>query len=359
MDVAAHEAPRRILIVKPSSLGDVVHALPALAGLRRAYPQAHIAWLLSTSFAPLLDGHPLLNEVIRFDRRRYGRMLRSLGALRDFWRFVRDLRRRHFDLVLDLQGLFRSGFLTWATGTANRVGFADARELGWLFYNRRVVGPAGDAHAVEKNLCLARALGLPVDPPEFPLALNTTEHDATRRLLSELADRPIEHFIALVVGARWDSKRWRAARLAALVNALAQEGLPPVVLLGAPDDRAFADQITAHISVPVVDAVGRTTLRQLCAALSLADLVICHDSGPMHVAAALSKPIVAIFGPTNPARTGPFCNTARVVSLGLSCAPCYERTCPLQHHNCMAALDAELVLRHVRDALATAASPSG
>ncbi|MCK4341288.1 MAG: lipopolysaccharide heptosyltransferase I [Phycisphaerae bacterium] len=338
---------QRILIIKPSSLGDIVHALPILAGLRAGYPGAHIAWLVGKSFAPFLAGHPLLDEVIPFDRRHYGRMLRSPRALADFWRFVRELRRRRFDLVLDLQGLFRSGFLARASGAPRRIGFADAREFAPAFYSRRVRGSRKNCHAVEINLRLARSLGLHVDPPLFPLGLRDDELRDTRNLITEAARMRLERFTAVLLGARWESKRWPADRLAGLIDKMHAEGLPACVLLGSPDDRVFAEEVRAGCGAPIVDLVGRTSLRELTAAIALADLVVSHDSGPLHIAAALDKPLVALFGPTNPARTGPYCKSARVVSLPLECVPCYRRQCPLGHHKCMQQLDVEAVFQNV------------
>jgi heptosyltransferase I len=368
---APSAAPQRILLVKPSSLGDVVHALPVLAGLRAAYPRAHIAWLLARPFVALLDGHPLLDEVIPFDRGHYGRMLRSPRSALAFARFLRDLRRRRFDLVIDLQGLFRSGFLALATGAPRRIGFAAARELAPLFYTQRVTcrpsPPAGDMHAIDRNLAVARALGLPVDPPRFPLALRPAELDALRARLTAAAGGPLAHFVAVIPGARWETKRWGADRLAAVLDQLHAEGFPPVVLLGGPDDAGFAAEILAHASPAtagaartpaIISLVGQTTLRELAAAIALADLVLCHDSGPMHIAAALGKPLTAIFGPTNPSRTGPYSDTARVVQLPLGCVPCYRRRCPLGHHACLQRLDVETVLRNVRETrTAHAATP--
>lgn len=345
---------QRILIIKPSSLGDIVHALPVLAGLRAAYPDAHIAWLAGLSFAPLLEGHPLLDEVIPFDRRRYGQMLQSPRILTDFLRFVRQLRRRRFDLVLDLQGLARSGFLSLASGARRRVGFAHARELACVFYSHRVRCERTDQHAVDKNLRLARTLGLPVDPPIFPLGLRSEELAAAGQLIGEAAGRPLDRFTAVVPGARWETKRWPAGRLAELIDRMHTEGLPPSVILGAPADQAFANQVASACRAPLVNLVGRTSLRDLSAAIALADLIVCHDSGPMHLAAALGKPLVAIFGPTNPARTGPYSDAAQVVSLPLPCAPCYRRECPLGHQDCLRKLDVDTVLSKVRETWACA-----
>jgi lipopolysaccharide heptosyltransferase II len=345
-------AARRILLIKPSSLGDIIHALPMLAGLRQAYPQAHIAWLVGAAFAPLLAGHPLIDELIPFDRRAYGQMLRRPRHLLAFGRFVRSLRRRRFDMVIDLQGLVRSGFLAWASGAPRRVGFADAREFAWLFYTHRVRPRACSSfataprvlHAVDKNLAVARTLGLPVDPPQFPLALRAAELTAARQRLTGLAGRPLPRFIAVVPGARWPTKQWSIQGHAAVLDQLAREGHPPAVLLGGPEDRALADAICAACATAPLDLVGRTSLRELCAILALADLVLCQDSGPMHIAAALSRPLVAIFGPTDPQRTGPYSAAAQVVRLRLPCMPCYARRCPLGHHACLAELEPAAVV---------------
>jgi lipopolysaccharide heptosyltransferase II len=369
--------PRRILLIKPSSLGDIVHALPVLAGLRDAYPDAHIAWLVGSSFAPLLADHPLLDEVITFDRHGYGKMLKNWRSLAEFAHFCVGLRRRRFDLVIDLQGLFRSGFFALVTGARQRIGFAEARELAPLLYSRRVRGTISrestrlfrsastlpqplperegglDSHAVERNLTLAGALGLPVEPALFPLGLRADELATARARLAQAAGEPLTEFVAVLPGTRWESKRWPAERLAELIDRLHADGLPRCVLLGAPDERSFSDPVRAAAHTPTVDLVGRTSLRELTALLALASLVICHDSGPMHIAAALHKPLVAIFGPTNPVRTGPYSDSARVVALPLECAPCYRRRCLLGHHNCMQSLQVDTVAQQVREVWAT------
>jgi lipopolysaccharide heptosyltransferase I len=341
-------APQRILIIKPSSLGDIVHALPVLAGLRARWPGAHIAWLVGKTFAPLLEGHALLDELIVFDRKHYGRMLRSPRSLLDFHRFVRGLRERRFDLVVDLQGLFRSGYLAWRTGARRRVGFAEARELAPLFYTERVAGSRKEQHAVALNLGVARALDLPVEPAVFPLGLGEEELAGARRLVAAAAGRRLEAFTAVIPGARWASKCWPAAQWAALVRGLDEAGLPGAVLLGGPDDREVAEQIVRSGGQPAADLVGRTSLRMLASVIACAQVVVCNDSGPMHIAAALGRPLVAVFGPTNPDRTGPYCGGARVVAKSLPCVPCYRRACPLGHHACMRELEAEAVLAHVR-----------
>ncbi len=346
--------PRRVLIIKPSSLGDVVHALPVLDALRRAWPQAKISWLIAAPFAPLLEGHPQLDELIVFDRRRYGRMLRSLAAMRDFCRFVLHLRRRKFDLVIDLQGLFRSGFLAWTSGAAQRIGFAAARELAWIFYTQRVRCADERGHAVARNLAVADlaceggaagSANASVEAPRVQLPIRPADSASARRKLDAAAGRTLDAYVAVLPGARWESKLWSAAQWCELIDALDADGGPPVVLLGAPDDAPLADAIAAACRTAPVNLVGRTTLPELVALLAAAQHVYCLDSGPMHIAAALGTPLTAIFGPTDPRRTGPWSDRARVVALPLPCAPCLRRRCPLGHHDCMRTLPAEQVLR--------------
>lgn len=342
-------APLRILIIKPSSLGDIVHALPVLAAVRRSYPSAHIAWLVGANFEALLRSHPLIDETIPFDRAHYGKMWRSWRAFADFWRLVRDLRRRKFDLVIDLQGLIRSGLMAYFSGARQRVGFAAAREFAWLFYSRRVRIPSSVKHAVEHNLHLAREVGLTIEPVDFPLAITDAERDRARQLLESAADnRPVPRITAIVIGARWSSKIWPADRFTELIDRLHLEGEVRCVLLGAPSDRTISDEIIKRAGRPPLDLVGRTNLRELTALLELAERVICLDSGPMHIAAALGKPVVAIFGPTNAAKTGPYSPLATVVSKPLACSPCYRRNCPLGHHACMKELTVADLLSQVR-----------
>lgn len=346
------EPPQRILLIKPSSLGDIVHALPVLAAVRRQWPQAHIAWLAGSTFAPVLAGHPLLDEVIPFDRARFGRMWRSVSAAREFLRFVRALRARRFDLVIDLQGLLRSALLARMCGARHVIGFADAREGGWLLYNTRVPVPPGEQHAVEKLGAVCAALGIPFNASQFPLGLHAEELEAARRKLRASGLAPGAEFIAALPGARWNSKLWPEQSFAELLDRLAETGAPPVVMLGAPDEHARAAEIAMRSAAPPLNLVGKTSLRELAAILALARAVVSQDSGPMHVAAALDRPLIALFGPTNPVRTGPWSQRARVIQLPLACSPCYRRECPLGHHDCLRTLDAARVVDAVRESLA-------
>lgn len=321
--IALPSDPQRLLIIKPSAIGDVVHTLPVLNLLRRRWPAAHIAWLVTPACAGLLEEHPLLDEVILFERRRLAHSWRNPAALGELMSLTRDLRRRAFDLVIDLQGLFRSGWLTLMTRAPVRVGFANAREGAWLAYTHRIEVGSPEQHAIERYLRVAEALGCGREPVEFTFA--TT--DADRAYVGDML-RDVGPYAVLLPGANWPTKRWPIENFAALVSPLRERfGLQTIVAGGA-------DVIELARHIPGARSVaGKTSLRELTALLAGAELVIANDSGPMHIASALGRPLVALFGPTNPVRTGPFRRDDAVLRLDIPCSPCYSRTC--SHQSCL------------------------
>lgn len=344
-DLAQREF-HRILIIKPSSPGDILHALPVLHALRRRYPSAHIAWLVATTFVDLIEVDPALSEVIPFDRKRFGRLGRSLSVTADFLSFVRQLRGRRFDLVVDLQGLFRSGFLAMASGASVRIGFADARELAPAFYSHRIPrGVDRDVHAVDKNLGVARLLNLNGAPPDVRLTLTAEDRAAAAQLLATVGVAEGERFAALVPGTRWETKCWPAERFGELAEKLSEQCSVKSVLIGGKDDEPLAATAIRTAHNRAANLCGRTTLRQVAAVIERAAIVVTADSTPMHMAAALGRPLVALFGPTNPSRTGPYGRMDDVLRLPLNCSPCYFRKlsqCPYGLR-CMKDLSVEAV----------------
>ncbi len=340
----------RILLVKPSSLGDVVHALPVLHGLRRRFPSATIDWLIASSLASLLRGHPDVSHVLEFDRRKYGRLGVNLGATRDFLRFVGQLRAKQYDLVIDLQGLFRSGFLTWMTRAPVRVGFADAREAAWAFYNRRIPTNGGATHAVDHNYQVAKVLGFEHIPVRFHLALSQADRSEALALLAE--DEPRRGnagIVAIAPGARWETKRWIPERFAAVINALHAGAAVRCVLVGGPSEAALCEQIGQACRAAPLNLAGRTSLVHLAAVLERCDVVLCHDSGVMHLAVALERPLVCLTGPTDPRRTGPYRRLDDVLREDLPCSPCFlRRLSQCEYgHRCMQDLKAEVVVKSI------------
>lgn len=357
--------PQRILIIKPSSLGDVTHALPVLNLVRNRWPAARISWLVAPACAGLLEGLKTLDEVIVFERRRFGTAWRNPAAGLDLIRFKRDLKRRGFDLVIDLQGLFRSGWLAWQTGAPVRIGFANAREFAPLFYTHRVPIDSLEIHAVDRYLQVAKALGCEDHPVEFHFPVTDEHRLYVDSLLSGNAGTSLtpvsQHwqdarvtiespratgglstsavpYAVLLPGANWLTKRWPAENFEALVAPLRDRFGLTSVLAGGPDVADLASRIPSAINL-----IGQTNLPQLVALLQRAALVIANDSGPMHIAAALGRPLVTLFGPTNPIRTGPYNRPHSVVRVNIYCSPCYSRRC--SHQSCMRWLAEDSVLK--------------
>jgi lipopolysaccharide heptosyltransferase I len=307
--------------VKLSSLGDVIHALPTLEALREAHPRGHLTWLVEAAAAPLLLGHPALDEVWAVPRVRLGQQLRG-DDLRSLARLVRRVRAQDFDLVLDLQGLLKSALWVALARSPRKVGYNGTREGSYLVLTERVPPYNPDAHAVWRYLNLAHYLGAAPGPPRFRLG---SAVPGASQILADLGSRPVA---VLHPGARWVSKLWPAAAWARLAEWLSREKGLYVVLTGSGADQELAGAILAETATPVHNLAGRTTLAELAALLKQATLAVTTDTGPMHLAAALGTRVVALFGPTAPWRTGPFGLGHQVVRLGLDCSPCFKRRCP-------------------------------
>jgi lipopolysaccharide heptosyltransferase II len=287
----------------------------------------------------LLEGHPQLDEIILFDRHRYGRGWRNPKILGQLWKMTRELRRQEFDLAIDLQGLFRSGWLTWQTRAPVRVGFANAREMAWLGYTHRIPVATMDQHAIERYLSVMESLGCGRGPVEFVFATNDADRQAAANLLGG-----VERYALLFPGTNWPTKRWPVENFAALVRPIEQRLGLKCVAAGSEKEHALAEQVGASINL-----AGKTTLRQTTALIERASLVITNDSGPMHIAAALRRPMVALFGPTNPVRTGPYGSEYSVLRVDIPCSPCYSRKC--SHQSCLRWLKSEEVLRAAERAM--------
>lgn len=341
----------RILLIKPSSPGDIIHALPVLHGLRVRYPSARIDWLVATPFADLIAADPALDEVVLFDRRRFGRIGRSVRITGEFMSFVHGLRARKYDLVIDLQGLFRSGFMAFATGARERIGVSTPRELAWMFYTHRLPALGPDAHAADRNYAVAGMLGFAQTPMDFSLTITDGDRTAVGRLLDTAGGETDAPCVVMAPATRWQTKCWPAARYGQLAAALRRRHRARTILVGGAADRPLGDEAVRASEGTATNVCGKTSLRQLAALIERADVVVTGDSTPMHIAAALDRPMVALFGPTHAGRTGPHGRLADVLSSNLECSPCYLRRlrqCP-HEHACMT----ELTVSTVAEAVAT------
>jgi len=313
--------PGHICVVKPSSLGDIAHALPILPALRRLFPNARVAWVVNRAFRDLLEGHPDLDEVIAYDRGRSGV---STKGIVQTTHLCGRLRARRFDLTIDLQGLLRSGLMTAATRAGVRVGLADAREGASWFYTHRVDAPRKGLHAVDRVLRVAQALGLPDPEPSFHLPISERDHAWAEEAL---ADVPRPRLI-LNLGARWLTKRWPPEHFAEVARrAVAQFGAG-LVAVGSGDDRDLAALLRDRMgTTPVLDLCGRTTLLQLAALARQSELFLSNDTGPLHVAAAAGARVIGLYTCTDPRLTGPYGPLASSVKSCVWCAPSFLKTC--------------------------------
>jgi heptosyltransferase I len=312
----------RILLVKLSSLGDVIHALPTLEALRSLYPQGHITWLVEEVHAPVLAGHSALDEVWPTPRLRLAKG--GFGVnLRTGLKIARRVREQPFDLVIDLQGLLKSAVWVALARSDKKLGYDRTRELSYLALTERLTPFDPEAHAVWRYLNVARSLGASPALPRFRLGLPRP------RNVSSLVPLNIGQPLAVLhPGARWPTKLWPVAHWARLADWLARERGFQVLITGSPGDRELAENIIAQTATPPLNLAGRTSLAELAAVLHQARLAVTTDTGPMHLAAALGTPVAALFGPTAPWRTGPFGAGHEVVRLTLPCSPCFQRHCP-------------------------------
>ena len=314
---------RRVLLIKPSALGDVVQALPVLTALRRRYPVAHITWLINRNLEPLLLGHPDLDATLPFDRGAARGGL--LPAARAYARTVRAVRAGRFDLVVDLQGLLRSALFALASRAPRRVGLSSAREgAAWSYTDVVRVADFDALHAVDRYWLVAEALGVGGGLKEFRFPLFAEERSWAANLLRE-SPRP---WLAFGVGARWLTKRWPPEHFAALARQAQRRFGGTAVFVGAADEAALARAAAGRLEGPWLDVSGRTTLPQLAALLGTADVTVANDTGPLHLAAALGRPVVAPYTCTKVALNGPFGRAANTVETRLPCGGSYLTRCP-------------------------------
>jgi heptosyltransferase I len=328
--LAEYEA-RRVVLIKPSALGDILNTLPVLTALRRRFPEAHITWVVNRGYQPLLEGHSDLDATLPFDRAatRGG----WFATARTYGRFFRRLRDEQFDLVLDLQGLFRSALMTLATGAVRRVGLSTAREGATWFYTDVVrVADFNAVHAVDRYWLVAEALGAGGRPKEFRVPIP----EAARRWAAEVLEPHARPWIVLAAGSRWQTKRWPAEHFASLVGRAQRHYGGSVLFVGGGDETELAQAAGRALPGAWHDLTGQTTLPQLAALLARADVVVANDTGPLHLAAALGRPVVAPYTCTSVRLNGPYGAEEGAVETRVWCQGSYRKRC--NRLDCMAEL---------------------
>jgi lipopolysaccharide heptosyltransferase II len=340
-------APRtpaeRVLIVLFGAIGDVVRALPLARRLRNAFPRARITWAVEPMAAPLLEEHPAIDEAIVFRR--------PEGAPA-FLRFLGDVRRRRFDLVIDLQRHLKSGVVSFATRAPVRIGFhrANSKEGNWVFNTEHVPPQPRWSSKLGQYLAFARHLDIEDESIDFGLRLRGDEE----RRVDELLGRVTGRFAAAFVGSSWESRWWWPEATAEVAEALAARHGLETVLLGAPSETELARQVSARSPAATHDLSGLTTLRDLIGIFRRATVAFGPDSGPMHLAAAVGRPVVSLWGATSPFRSAPHGSEHLALVGHVACHPCYLRRCPVDRP-CMREIKPAAVLARIEHALADVA----
>ena len=330
----------RVLVIKPSSLGDVIHALPAVRLLRQRLGASleRLTWVVNDSFRPLLELAPDVDRIVSFPRRE----IWHRGVVR---RFVSVLQEEPYDVAIDFQGLLRSGLMAHFSHAPRRVGFANGRELSPWFYTERVPVPRR-MHAVERNLELVAA-AFPASGPsgsgrawDYPAGALLDMPSARREAARALLDEPAPGTPVLAVGhsSRWHSKNWSVGFFGAVLDEIAaRRPETRIWLLGAPDERERGERVRAACRVArPLNLSGASDMPGLAALLSESGALLTNDSGPMHLAAALAVPVVALFGATDPELTGPYGEPGlhRVFRSVCPKSPCFRHDCPFGEERC-------------------------
>jgi heptosyltransferase-1 len=337
-----------ILIVKLSAIGDVLHTLPAVNAIRKHYSNARITWLVEEEAADLIAGHPALDRVIVSRRKRWAKTILRKGCLKSIkesYRFIRELRNTTYDLIIDFHGLLKSGLLIGLAKGKRKVGFGkgmEHAEYSYLFLNERVPAVDMDTHALTRNMMLIRALGISADEIAYRLPIGERERRMAGELLVRCGDEGSKPLVAINPVAKWATKLWSNAKFAELADRLIEEHDALVVFTGSHSDREVVDRIGSRMRHKAANLAGETNLKTLAALYEGTRVVVATDTGPMHLAAAVGTPVVALFGPTAPWRTGPFGSGHQVIRVGLDCSPCFKRQCPTIE--CMEEISVEQVL---------------
>lgn len=344
----------RILIVKLSSIGDVVHAMPVAVALKAARPSVRITWAIERWTAPLIAGHPAVDRIVVFPP-----MMRWPRRPRAWWREyrsgVRALREESYDLALDLQGLAKSAIITWLSRAPMRLARAGQRE-GAHLVSRSVPLPATPGHAIDEYLHVVRTMGAANGEAEFHLRPSPVARARVDDLLARGSIQPESPLVVVnpSTAQRW--KEWPGERWSAVIRHLSDLGT--VVMMGTAAQRRAHAAIAQTVGAAVVDITGQTSLEDVIALLDRADVHVAADTGTVHIAAALGTSVVALYGPTSPVRVGPYRQPNAVVSGRDACGSLCPAVC-VRQRRCLTSISVEEVVNRVAQVLARREADTG
>lgn len=312
------------LIIRLSSLGDVVHTIPAFSALRKKYPEANISWIVEENGKEILDLVTGLDRIVPVKLKRW-----KLGSRR-FWKEFVKLRKKIRDkdqVAIDFQGLVKSGFMAYISGARRRIGFhrmnLKERQAS-LFYTENLEKVSEKDHVIGKNIKLLSLLGIEGGGYEFPLEIPDECHGKIQGMLEQQGYEEKKKLVLLNMGAAWETKRWYADRWTQVVKQIGDNRIFPLLLWGNKVEKGLAEEVRKKSEVPMVPSLG---LKEVMALIKRAAVLISGDTFALQAAGALSTPVVGLFGPTTPSRNGPFREHDRVIFHELECSHCYKRNC--------------------------------
>lgn len=335
---------QNILVVKLSAIGDVIHALPVSYAIKESFPDVHLTWVVEPPAYDLLTMDSCVDEIITFHKKEF----KSIGGfLTNYGPLKRQIQRRSYDAVLDLQGLFKSAAIARLAKAPVKLGMCNMRELSDRI-SRPVIGPHAQGHIVERYLDVARALGCRVDQVVFPLAVPEREADLTRRIFSQAGGNMGNPYVVFAIGANWPNKRWPIEYFAELSDWLYAQRLIPVIVGGGAVDEQRAAELCAAAEIPPINLVGRTNFKQLTCVLQHAQLTIGGDTGPVHLSAGVGTKTIMVMGPTDANRNGPYGQLENAIEVERSCKYCWNRACP-KGLDCLANITVQQVRAKVEE----------
>ena len=337
-----------IAVVKLSAIGDIVHALPVASALRKGYPKSRLTWIVEGKGREIVDGNPDLDEVIVFEKTRWLKEFpyphRTILVVWNVIRFAHRLHRAHFDLVIDLQGLIKSGVLTWLTGSDTRIGFsADCcrESVNARFTNLHVTPRQEDVHIIDQCLSLVRELKADTDKKQFKMHIPEKAQEYIENFLKKKELTKDKSLVIINPGAAWETKQWGVENYAQLADRLIGDLGVEVIFLWGPSELDIVKSIQKKMQQQAVRACP-TTLKQSMALMQRAQLFVAGDTGPLHIAAALNIPCVGIYGPSSPERNGPYGKMHKVVQSDVPCRNCFRRFCSTKE--CMKSISVNKVI---------------
>ncbi len=316
--------------------------MPFLEVVKEKFPQARIDWLVEEASSQILKGHPAVDRIIVSRRKSWQKALFKgagcFSAFREATQLLKDLRERRYDVVVDLQGLFKSGIMVGLSRGKRKIGMTGARECGWLFYKERPVPVDYEQHAVDRYLQVAEYLGCNIASWNAPVPVSNADKIKINKLIhrSSPGTNPL---IAINPMARWKTKLWQTESFAALADRLCDELSCQIVFTGSMEDKAIIEAISKMMKANPVNLAGKTSLKELACLYSVCDALVTTDTGPMHIAVAMGCRVIALFGPTDPLRTGPYGQEHEVVLSDIECRPCFKKKC--EQMTCMKQISVE------------------